>query len=107
MAANEAKQTDPQIRKLLEHCYYVLEQSGYIKQRKELNIGVFVGSGSSSYFYENILNSGNKGEVNLWEANISNSKDALATKISYLLGLTGPSNSINTACSTGCTYPSR
>ena len=40
-------------------------------------------------------------KLTLWEATTANSKDALTTKTSYMLGLSGPANSINTACSTG------
>ena len=101
VSPNEAKLLDPQIRKFIEHCWFALESSGYIQQRKELNIGVFAGSGSSYYFYNNILNGEMASEINIWEASNSNSKDALATKTSYMLGLSGPANSINTACSTG------
>ena len=101
ISPNEAKLMDPQIRKFIEHCWYVLESSGYIHQRKDLNIGVFAGSGSNSYFYNNVLNGEKASEINMWEALTSNSKDALATKASYMLGLSGPANSINTACSTG------
>ncbi|UNY98309.1 amino acid adenylation domain-containing protein [Zhouia spongiae] len=101
ISPNEAKLIDPQIRKFIEHCWFVLESSGYIDLRKEANIGVFAGSGNSSYLYNNILNGEMASHINLWEASNANSKDALATKTSYMLGLSGPSNSINTACSTG------
>ena len=101
VSPNEAKLLDPQIRKFIEHCWFALESSGYIQQRKELNIGVFAGSGSSYYFYNNILSGEMASEINIWEASNANSKDALATKTSYMLGLSGPANSINTACSTG------
>lgn len=101
MSINEAKQSDPQIRKFVEHCWYVLEQSGYIRERQKLNIGVFSGSGSNDYFFDNILQGEDVVGINLWEAYTLNTKDALATRAAYLLGLTGPANSINTACSTG------
>ena len=101
ISPNEAKLIDPQIRKFIEHCWFALESSGYIHQRKDYNIGVFAGSGVENYFYSNILNGEMASQVNLWEASHANSKDALATKTSYMLGLSGPANSINTACSTG------
>jgi acyl transferase domain-containing protein/NADP-dependent 3-hydroxy acid dehydrogenase YdfG/acyl carrier protein len=101
MSPNEAKLLDPQIRKFLEHCWFALESSGYAPQRKQQNIGVFAGSGYSNYFHDNILHGELAGQVNTWEASIANSKDALATKTAFLLGLSGPANSINTACSTG------
>lgn len=101
ISPNEAKQLDPQIRKFLEHCWQVLETSGYIRQRKEQHTGIFAGNGNSTYFHEHILNGEMAEQINFWEASASNSKDALATKVAFLLGLTGPANSVNTGCSTG------
>ena len=101
ISPNEAKLMDPQIRKFIEHCWFTLESSGYVQQRRDLNIGVFAGCGNNNYFYNNILNGEKTHEVNIWEALTANSKGALATKASYMLGLSGPAYSINTACSTG------
>lgn len=101
LSPNESRQIDPQIRKFAEHCWYALESAGYSDQRKQLKVGVFAGSGYSSYYSENILNGEASEQIDIWEAYNSNSKDALATKTAFLLGLTGPANSINTACSTG------
>lgn len=101
ISPNEAKQLNPQIRKFIEHCWIALESSGYSNRRKQNNIGVFAGSGNSDYFHDHILYNEKRHEINIWEASASNSKDALTTKTAFLLGLTGPANSINTACSTG------
>lgn len=101
ISPNEAKQMDPQIRKFLEHAWFVLESAGYAATRRKQHIGVFAGSGSSNYFHDHILHGELADIVNMWEASASNSKDALATKTAYLLDLTGPANAINTACSTG------
>ncbi|WP_299316080.1 beta-ketoacyl synthase N-terminal-like domain-containing protein, partial [uncultured Aquimarina sp.] len=101
MSPNEAKQLDPQIRKFLEHCWFVLESSGYIHQRRDYNIGVFAGSGNSNYFYNHVLQGKMRSQINIWDVSVSNSKDALATKAAFFLGLSGPAHSINTACSTG------
>lgn len=101
ISANEARNSDPQIRKFVEHCWYALEQAGYIHERQELNIGVFAGSGANKYFSDYIMQGEDAANVDLWEASMLNAKDALATRAAYLLGLTGPAYSINTACSTG------
>nr|WP_196769786.1 non-ribosomal peptide synthetase/type I polyketide synthase [Vibrio coralliilyticus] len=101
MSPNEAKLLDPQIRKFMEHSWATLESSGYITQRKSQLIGVFAGSGTDHYFQNNVIQKAHAGEVDMWEASVANRKDALATKTAYFLGLTGPANSINTACSTG------
>jgi amino acid adenylation domain-containing protein len=101
LSPNEAKQLDPQIRKFIEHCWFALESSGYAQERSKHHIGVFAGSGNSIYFQDHILNGEMADRINMWETAVSNSKDALATKTAYLLGLSGAANSINTACSTG------
>ncbi|EED3499865.1 amino acid adenylation domain-containing protein, partial [Salmonella enterica subsp. enterica] len=101
MSPNEAKLLDPQIRKFMEHCWVALESSGYITQRKSRLIGVFAGSGTDHYFQNNIVERTKSGEIDLWEASVSNRKDSLTTKAAYFLGLTGPAISINTSCSTG------
>ena len=100
MSPNEARQLDPQIRKFIEHGWYVMEAAGYSNVRKDKNVGVFAGSGESSYFYDNVVNGSEAEVINFWEAKTSNSKDALATKVAFLLGLSGPATSVNTACST-------
>ena len=101
ISAHDAKLLDPQIRKFVEHCWYVLDSAGYAKERKRLKIDIVAGSGNAHYLYDNILHSKAADQLNLWEASVANSKDALATKASYLLGLKGAATSINTACSTG------
>jgi amino acid adenylation domain-containing protein/non-ribosomal peptide synthase protein (TIGR01720 family) len=100
MSVNEAKQLDPQIRKFVEHCWYSLESAGYAQSRKQFNIGVFAGSEASVYFYDHVYRGEMADQINVWEAAASNI-NAIATKTAYLLGLSGPANSINTACSTG------
>ncbi|WP_212004673.1 non-ribosomal peptide synthetase/type I polyketide synthase [Chitinophaga sp. HK235] len=101
LSPNEARQLDPQIRKFIEHCWFALESSGYVTERGKYNIGVFAGSGENFYLHDRVLRGEMAGQVDAWEAFVSNSKHALATQTAYLLDLTGPANSINTACSTG------
>lgn len=97
LSYQEGKQLDPQIRKLLEHCWNLLENAGYILKRKELNIGVFVGASNDRYTSRS--NSSDNAPHPWGDFNL-NTQSILATKISYLLGLTGPSINLNTACST-------
>ncbi|MEL7144749.1 MAG: amino acid adenylation domain-containing protein, partial [Bacteroidota bacterium] len=101
MSPNEARLLNPQIRKFLEHSWHVLEAAGYSQSRHEQHIGVFAGSGNDRYQQYHVMGGIEDGTIDPWEATISNHKDAIATKTSFLLGLTGPANSINTACSTG------
>ncbi len=97
LSQKDASSLDPQIRKLLEHAWYLLDNAGYINQLADVNIGVFVGSGQSRY---SSSTNDPQDTLNIWEAANFNSTTTLATRISYLLGLTGPANNINTACST-------
>ncbi|MFW0739990.1 beta-ketoacyl synthase N-terminal-like domain-containing protein [Flavobacterium sp. T12S277] len=100
ISPNEAKQLDPQIRKFIEHCWFALEASGYGNNHKDFITGVIGGSGSNDYYYNHILKGEMADEINVWDVAASNSKDALTTKTAFFLGLSGPANSINTACST-------
>ena len=102
MSPSEVKQLDPQIRKFVEHCWFALESAGYVHRRNKHYIGVFAGKGGNNHYLNNHILHGEKADqINVWEAFASNNKDALATKAAYLLNLSGPANSINTACSTG------
>lgn len=86
MSPKEAKNFDPQIRLFLEHCWYALEQSDYLDSRQESNIGVFAAAGQQRYCSNSMIFP-------------LATNDTLATHVSYFLGLTGPANNINTACS--------
>ncbi len=104
LSPKEASFMDPQIRKFIEHCWIVLEKSGYLNTRSEHNIGVFAGSGKSNYLHEHILPNQVQGmDIDLWEANTMSGSNYIGTRASYLLGLTGPSLNIDTACSTSLT----
>jgi amino acid adenylation domain-containing protein len=100
MSPKEAILTDPQIRKFLEHAWMALEKSGYSKNRAMHNIGVFAGSGYGEYLYNYIFKSKFAESLDMWHVIQSNGDGFLASRTSYLLGLTGPSLSVNTACST-------
>jgi len=102
MPPREAEITDPQHRLLLECAWEVLEDSGHIPESFDGAIGVFAGTGDSTYLLRNLFsNDGltrNAGELNLL---LGNSKDFAPTRVSYKLRLKGPSVSVTTACSTG------
>jgi amino acid adenylation domain-containing protein len=100
LSPNDAAAMDPQLRKFLEHTWIALEKSGYIRERQEKRIGVFAGMSDSKYYETRIHNNEDFSSQTLNEDIQFNGKDFFATKISYLLGLTGTSLNINTACST-------
>lgn len=95
----EARLMDPQQRLLLEIAWHAFEDAGYIPGEIAQRVGAFVGSGGvvSSYLLaQAALHGGTTGGVE----HLANDKDFLSTKLSYKLGLTGPSVNVQTACST-------
>ncbi|MEQ1853194.1 MAG: type I polyketide synthase, partial [Chthoniobacteraceae bacterium] len=93
---------DPQHRHFLECAWEALENAGHPPERFGGSIGVFGGSGMGSYFYFNICSNRDLVDsVGLFLLrHTGNDKDFLATRVSYLLNLKGPSINVQTACST-------
>ncbi|MFQ4145486.1 type I polyketide synthase [Chlorogloeopsis sp. ULAP02] len=95
----EAAITDPQHRLFLECAWEALENAGYDAQRCESRVGVYAGASLNNYLPFK-LNIDQIGSANSFQKLIGNDKDFLATRVSYKLNLTGPSLTIQTACST-------
>jgi amino acid adenylation domain-containing protein len=100
ISAREAELIDPQQRIFLECAWEALENAGYTAKSYPGKIGLYAGSGPNTYFLnllsdENFLYSKDAAPVLF-----SNSNDFLATRVSYKLDLTGPSLTVQTACST-------
>src|SRR4029077_5532853 len=95
----EARIFDPQHRFFLECCWEALEAAGYDSERFEGRIGVFAGTGVTSYLWKNVRGGLYTGLVDDLEARLGNDKDFLTTWVSYKLDLTGPSVAVQTACS--------
>ncbi|MFF8092950.1 type I polyketide synthase [Streptomyces sp. NPDC016675] len=99
----EAAVVDPQQRLLLETAYHALEDAGCLgDDRTREAFGVYAGGGDSRYYPAHLHPrfAGQPGSVELVHAATANSLGTLATRVSYELGLTGPSVSLQTACST-------
>ncbi|WP_228919679.1 type I polyketide synthase [Streptomyces sp. DH20] len=99
----EAAVVDPQQRLLLETAYHALEDAGCLgADRSAEAFGVYAGAGDSRYYPAHVHPrfAGQPGSVALVHAATANSLGTLATRVSYELGLTGPSVSLQTACST-------
>ncbi|MET8046927.1 amino acid adenylation domain-containing protein [Streptosporangium sp. NPDC005286] len=97
----EAEILDPQHRLFLECSWEALEYAGYDSQRYSGRIGVFAGSGRSTYLTDNLLTAPEVVRaVGEYQLTLGNDKDFLPTRVSYKLNLRGPSVNVNTACST-------
>ncbi|HEU5473872.1 MAG TPA: SDR family NAD(P)-dependent oxidoreductase [Actinophytocola sp.] len=98
----EAEITDPQHRAFLECCWEALEDGGYGSGDGRGRVGVFGGTNISTYLLRILMASSTMdvGEVDAYQFVIGNDKDSLATTVSYKLGLSGPSLTIQTFCST-------
>jgi acyl transferase domain-containing protein len=93
---------DPQHRHFLECSWEALESAAHPPERFKGPIGVFAGCGMGSYFYVNVCSQAELvRDVGLFLLrHTGNDKDFLATRVSYLLDLAGPSVNVQTACST-------
>ena len=105
LTPRQAEQMDPQHRLFLEHCWRAVESAGYDPKDIPGPVGVYAGQGANTYI-RNVRSqvdwatSVRAGER--WESvgSLENDVDYLAPKVSYHLGLSGPSIPIGTACST-------
>ena len=98
----DAELIDPQQRLFLESSWAAMEDSGYVPDEYPGAVGVFGGTGLSRYFLNNVF--ANR-EIMLASerdltAGIGNEPDYLTNRVAYKLNLTGPSVSVQTACST-------
>ncbi len=100
-APREAELTDPQHRIFLEQAWEALENAGYDPARYPGSIGIFGGMGMSKYLLYHLLSrpevAAAAGPLQL---RLLNDKDFLVSTVAFKLGLTGPSVTVQTACST-------
>ncbi len=95
MMPMEAASIDPQQRLALEVCWELLENAGYAPDSlKGKKVGVFVGVVQNDFGHENYMHD-NTEDINLTGIDFS----FLSGRISYFFGFSGPSVSIDTACS--------
>lgn len=100
-STREALYIDPQHRIFLECAWEALENAGYNSEKYEGIIGVYGGCGMPYYLIKNLLSTSDTMEsvVDLITFT-GNEKDFLTTRVSYKMNLSGPSISVQTACST-------
>jgi acyl transferase domain-containing protein/acyl carrier protein len=96
ISPHEARLMDPQQRLFLEVAWETFERAGYRPDRLgERRCGVFVGVNGSDY--GTLLHQ--SGEVTDPHLQSGNAISLVATRLSYLLNLRGPSLTVDTACS--------
>ena len=96
-----AEAMDPQQRLFLEIAWEALEQTGYLPKHYKGNIGVYAGTGTNTYYKNNIFpNTELLNQIGHLQVNTVNEKDYIATRTAYHLNLKGPAVSIHSACST-------
>ncbi|MFD5556448.1 amino acid adenylation domain-containing protein [Streptomyces sp. NPDC127068] len=98
--AREAALLDPQQRLFLESAWHAMEHAG-IDPARSGTAGVFAGGNMPAYLMSNLLG-GHRIVLDstMFELQIHNDKDYLASRTAYKLGLTGPAVNVQTACST-------
>ncbi|MEM7582517.1 MAG: amino acid adenylation domain-containing protein [Acidobacteriota bacterium] len=102
IAPREAEAMDPQHRVFLEICWQALEDAGHTGgETIGGKVGVYAGAGMNTYLLNHLApQRATLRELGTFQWMIGNDKDFLSTRVSYKLGLRGPSVSIQTACST-------
>lgn len=95
-----AEVLNPQIRIFHESVWSALEDAAYTPSQSEGRIGLFAGGAPSTYWEVVTEISGKLAEIGDFDGGQLNAKDSLTTLVSYKLGLTGPSYTVNTNCST-------
>ncbi|KOV61473.1 hypothetical protein ADL01_31015 [Streptomyces sp. NRRL WC-3618] len=103
ISGREAASMDPQQRIFLETCWHALEHAGLrTAAGAGASVGVFAGSGGvlTSYLPEVLRSAGPLEDPTASLEQLGTDKDFLATRVSYKLNLTGPSLTVQTACST-------
>lgn len=98
----EAELLDPQQRLFIECAYHAFEQAGCVPGDYDGAVGVYAGASQSQYYLNNVHPAflSRPGSVDSYIGSVANAPSALATRVSYLLNLTGPSVAVQTACST-------
>jgi len=101
IARREADVMDPQQRLFMEVTHEALERAGYDPEQYAGKIGVYAGSGNTTYWHYLLARRPDVvAATGEFMVRLANEKDFLTSRIAYRLGLRGPALSTNTACST-------
>ena len=102
MSPREARMLDPQHRMFIEAAWETMENAGYNYETLGGHVGVYAGCGFSSYLLRNILphNMINFPTMDRFEIAMTNQKDTMPMRVSFMLDFKGPSMCVSTTCST-------
>lgn len=106
--ARQAALMDPQHRLWLECAWEALEDGCLDPSRFSGNVACFLGIGTrGNYLMANIVPDRaylesfvRNGDIDVYETQLVNDRDYIATRTSYLFGLRGPAMTVQSACST-------
>src|SRR6185437_6584342 len=87
-------------RLFLECAWELLERAGYGATDQQQFIGVYAGAARNSYAAGALTRKDLVASLGRFSISLANEKDFLATHTSYKLNLSGPSITVQTACST-------
>ncbi len=96
----EAELMDPQARLFHQCAWEALENAGYNPETYPGHIGLYMGASNSFDWMAVSHLSGKSANLSPFEVEQLTNRDYLSTRISYKLHLTGPSITLQTACST-------
>jgi acyl transferase domain-containing protein/thioesterase domain-containing protein len=104
----EAELMDPQQRLFLQCAWSALERAGYRPDKVPGRVGVFAGAAPNRYLIYNLLPNAavfprDGADYQDQQLIAGSSSDYLTSRVSYKLGLTGPSMTVQTACSSSLT----
>ena len=100
LAPSQAQVLDPQQRLFLECSWQALEAAGCDPSTVPGPVGVYAGSGVSTYLLQLLGRAGGLENLDHLSVLTGNDKDYLASRVAFHLDLRGPAVGIQTACST-------
>ncbi|MCF3135097.1 beta-ketoacyl synthase N-terminal-like domain-containing protein [Streptomyces olivochromogenes] len=99
----EAAVLDPQHRLLLEAAWSALEDAGQPPRGESRRTGVYVGGSPTEHELAALTDPAHAAALGSAQVRFLTDREFLAPWVSYRLGLTGPSMTVQTACSTSLT----
>ncbi len=98
--SQEATLMDPQQRLFLECAWEAFEHAGHLPEAYRGTVGVFTGAKTNTYLLNLFSNSDFFRKLDHFQIALGNDLACMATRVSYKIGLQGPSYAVHTACST-------